>query len=45
MGSSGRTRLQALAPSLDQNTLNALADMYDGKALLGTESENPNYIK
>jgi predicted O-methyltransferase YrrM len=41
MGSSTRTRLQALAPSLDQNTLNALSDLYDGKALLGTESENP----
>src|ERR1700730_4883557 len=41
MGPSARTRLQALAPSLHQNTLNALADMYDGKSLLGTESENP----
>ena len=35
------TRLQQLAPSLDQLTLNALADMYDGKALLGTEDEKP----
>jgi predicted O-methyltransferase YrrM len=41
MESSARTRLQTLAPSLDQNTLHALADMYDGKALLGTESEKP----
>ena len=41
MESSSRIRLQTLAPSLDQNTLNALADMYDGKALLGTMSENP----
>src|SRR5262245_51390554 len=45
MGSSARTRLQTLAPSLDQNTLNALADMYDGKALLGTESENSIAIR
>jgi predicted O-methyltransferase YrrM len=41
VGSSARARFQALAPSLDKNTLNALADMYGGKALLGTESENP----
>ena len=45
MESSSRIRLQALAPSLDQNTLNALADMYDGKTLLGTESENPIAIR
>jgi predicted O-methyltransferase YrrM len=41
MRASARTRLQALAPSLHPNTLDALADMYDGKPLLGTESEDP----
>src|SRR5262249_33703823 len=41
MGSPARIRLQALAPSLNQNTLNVLAEMYDGEPLFGTESRDP----
>jgi predicted O-methyltransferase YrrM len=40
-GSDTRTRLKALAPTLDPNTLITLAEMYDAEVLLGTESENP----
>ena len=41
MGFDTKTRLKALAPMLDPNTLTALAEMYDADALLGTESADP----